>query len=49
MMQHLGLIHREHFRTSILLPLITNGKLLLTLPDKPKSPNQRYITKGKTV
>ena len=49
MMQYLGLIHREHFRTSILLPLITNGKLLLTLPDKPKSPNQRYITKGKTV
>jgi ATP-dependent DNA helicase RecG len=42
-MQHLGLNHREHFRDTLLLPLIASGQLALTLPDKPSSPNQRYI------
>jgi predicted HTH transcriptional regulator len=44
MMQHLGLSHREHFRDTFLLPLIASGKLVPTIPDKPSSPNQRYIT-----
>jgi predicted HTH transcriptional regulator len=44
MMQHLGLSHREHFRDTLLLPLIASGKLAVTIPDKPSSPNQRYIT-----
>ncbi|WP_333873712.1 RNA-binding domain-containing protein [Methylobacter sp.] len=44
MMQHLGLSHREHFRDTFLLPLIASGKLAPTIPDKPSSPNQRYIT-----
>ena len=39
----LGLKHREHFRKDILNPLIKEKKLKLTIPDKPKSPNQRYI------
>jgi len=43
-MQHLGLSHREHFRSMILLPLIASGKLVLTIPEKPSSPMQRYIT-----
>jgi ATP-dependent DNA helicase RecG len=42
-MQHLGLSHREHFRDTLLLPLIASGKLAPTIPDKPSSPNQRYI------
>jgi len=42
-MQHLGLSHREHFRDALLVPLITSGKLALTIPEKPSSPNQRYI------
>ena len=46
-MQHLGLNHREHFRDTLLLPLIESGQLVLTLPDKPSSPNQRYITCNK--
>ena len=43
MMQHLGLSHHPHFRNRLLLPLIASGKLALTIPNKPKSPNQRYI------
>lgn len=43
-MEHLGLHHREHFRDKILLPLLADKKLAMTIPDKPKSPNQKYIT-----
>ena len=42
--KHLGLKHREHFRKEILKPLIKLGKLKPTLPDKPSSPRQKYIT-----
>ncbi len=45
-MAHLNLSHREHFRDSLLLPLIASGKLMLTIPEKPSSPNQRYVTKS---
>lgn len=43
-MRHLGLSHREHFRHKILLPLIEQGLLTLTIPDKPNSSKQKYIT-----
>jgi predicted HTH transcriptional regulator len=46
-MLHLGLKHREHFRSEILKPLIEKGLLKLTIPDKPKSPNQKYVTMPK--
>ncbi len=42
--EHLGLKHREHLRKSILSPLLQSGQLLLTLPDKPSSPKQRFYT-----
>ena len=42
-MRHLGLKHHPHFRQSLLLPLIASGKLVLTIPEKPSSPNQRYL------
>lgn len=41
-MSHLNLQHREHFRSAILKPLLEKELLELTIPDKPKSPNQRY-------
>ncbi|NLV97503.1 MAG: hypothetical protein GX043_09245, partial [Desulfovibrionales bacterium] len=43
-MHHLGLRHREHFRSSILMPLLERQLLRLTIPDKPSSPKQKYIT-----
>ena len=40
----LGLKDREHLRLEILKPLIEKGALLLTIPDKPKSPKQKYFS-----
>jgi ATP-dependent DNA helicase RecG len=46
-MRHIGLKDREHFRLTILLPLIERGLLTPTLPDKPNSPKQKYVTRRK--
>ncbi|MCD4723137.1 MAG: putative DNA binding domain-containing protein [Desulfobacula sp.] len=43
-MTHLGLKHREHFRSKILQPLLDEGILNLTIPDIPKSPKQKYYS-----
>jgi len=45
--QHLGLQDREYFRKSVLAPLLDKGLLAPTIPDKPNSPHQRYVTKKK--
>lgn len=34
---------RNYFRTKILVPLVAAKKVDLTIPDKPKSPNQKYV------
>lgn len=39
----IGITNRGYFRSSILKPLIDAGKLKMTIPDKPKSTNQKYI------
>ncbi|MDQ6955446.1 MAG: putative DNA binding domain-containing protein [Mariprofundaceae bacterium] len=42
-MQHfMGLKDREHFRKALLVPLLDQGLLKLTMPDKPTSPKQKY-------
>ena len=44
-MAYLGLSDRKYLNTQVLRPLIHSGKLLMTIPEKPNSRNQRYITK----
>ncbi len=43
---YLDLKNRDYFRKKILNPLIKEWKLALTVPYKPKSPKQRYITRS---
>jgi ATP-dependent DNA helicase RecG len=38
----LGLTNREHFRKTYLAPALEQGVIEMTLPDKPRSSNQRY-------
>ncbi len=44
-MDYLNLKNREYFRKEILTPLIEKNIVMLTIPDKPRSPKQRYISK----
>lgn len=44
-MQYIGLKHRPTFIYEYLNPLLEKDKLQMTIPDKPKSRNQKYITK----
>jgi ATP-dependent DNA helicase RecG len=43
MQDFMGVTNREYFRKSYLKPLIKAGQIQMTLPDKPKSHNQKYI------
>ena len=45
--EFLGLKHRRSFKETVLQPLLESGLLIQTIPDKPSSPNQRYITRNK--
>ena len=38
----LALSDREYFRTNYLIPAIKNEIIEMTIPDKPKSKNQKY-------
>ena len=40
--KYTGIKNREYFRKEILNPLIEQGLLKLTIPDKPKSPKKKY-------
>ena len=42
--QHLSINNRGYFRENILKPLLNEGKLSMTIPEKPNSRNQKYIT-----
>ena len=38
----IGLTHRDHFVAAYLLPALDAGLVEMTVPDKPRSPRQRY-------
>lgn len=42
-MEHIGLKHRYNVKHRYIDPLIDNGVLMMTIPDKPNSRNQKYI------
>ena len=46
---YLGLKNIKYVRTSIIVPLLKSELLAMTIPDKPRSSKQKYITttKGK--
>jgi len=46
-----NLKHREYFRSVILNPLIKAGLIVMTIPDKPQSSKQKYVTtkRGKAL
>lgn len=45
LMQLVGLTHRATFQKNYLNPAIEAGLIKRTIPDKPKSPKQRYCLK----
>ncbi len=46
-MGHINLTHKEYFRSQVLNPLVRDGFLKLTIPDKPNHPGQKYIAARK--
>jgi predicted transcriptional regulator len=43
-MELIGLKHWKTFQANYLKPLLQQGLLAMTIPDKPQSSKQRYIT-----
>jgi len=39
----LGLTDRKSFFERYLTPLLDSGRIVMTIPDKPNSPNQQYV------
>ncbi len=46
-MDYLGLKHRVYVLTEYIQPLVEEGLLVLTIPDKPRSSRQKYVTTQK--
>ena len=49
LMEILNRTNKSKFKNTIIYPLIENGFLELTYPDKPKSPTQKYRLTSKFV
>lgn len=44
--EHVSMKDRKHFKEVVLDVLLADGYLEMTLPEKPQSPNQRYVVKS---
>ena len=44
-LDHLDLKSRDYVRKNILVPMLEADLVELTIPDKPKSPDQKYRSK----
>ena len=44
MQEYCGIKSRDYFTNKYIKPLLNNGKLKMTIPDKPKSVNQKYVS-----
>jgi ATP-dependent DNA helicase RecG len=42
-MEHIGHKHRYNVKHRYIDPLIESGVLIMTIPDKPNSRNQKYM------
>ena len=51
LLDKLSIRHRASFRTTYLVPALTQNLVEMTLPDRPKSPNQKYrlTAKGRAL
>ena len=49
LMHILGRTNKTKFKIAIIYPLIDHGFIELTIPEKPKSPNQKYRVTNKFV
>ena len=49
LMNILGRTNKTKFKLAIIYPLIDHGFIELTIPEKPKSPNQKYRVTNKFV
>ena len=47
--EHCGYRSIKHFTDKFLRPMLASGQLLMTIPDKPTSPEQRYVAAGRNV
>lgn len=44
-MDYLGMKDKVNFRRKYLIPMVNDGRLLMTIPEKPTSKNQKYVAK----
>ena len=42
---YMGYKDPRYFTKEYMKPLLKNGELVMTIPDKPNSKNQKYVTK----
>jgi ATP-dependent DNA helicase RecG len=45
MQEYCGIKSDRYFRKNILTPMLQKGLIQRTIPDKPKSPKQKYIAR----